>query len=379
MESSGSGSEVHRSNGASRRYGMQLSSANFLPGPVSALLELTGLLRGRGNASEGEQAGGASGGSAGRSSEGGRGGDGGAEVSIRIFGVGESEPVQVSSGPGVASARNGTGSSSPQSVGGVVPMRIAGNESSGSIGGSTGGSVGGSIGHASGGEERGEGLDNEAGGNGREGGSQRYDFQQLARWIEQVLPFTILLLMVFIRQHLQGFFVVFWITAVMFKANDVLRKQTALKNERKPGVLVAVGWGLVVHVIGVYWWFIWNKSYGNLFSSLTTGLCLTFKLTSSLEKVQTFLAALRALSRREVQYGAYATSEEVLAAGDMCAICQEKMHAPISLRCKHIFCEDCVSEWFERERTCPLCRAVVKPVGLRSYGDGSTSLFIQLF
>jgi hypothetical protein len=37
---------------------------------------------------------------------------------------------------------------------------------------------------------------------------------------------------------------------------------------------------------------------------------------------------------------------QVLAAGDMCAICQEKMHAPISLRCKHVFCEDCVSEWY---------------------------------
>jgi hypothetical protein len=37
---------------------------------------------------------------------------------------------------------------------------------------------------------------------------------------------------------------------------------------------------------------------------------------------------------------------QVLAAGDMCAICQEKMHAPISLCCKHIFCEDCVSEWY---------------------------------
>lgn len=36
---------------------------------------------------------------------------------------------------------------------------------------------------------------------------------------------------------------------------------------------------------------------------------------------------------------------QVNAAGDMCAICQEKMHAPILLRCKHIFCEDCVSEW----------------------------------
>lgn len=31
-----------------------------------------------------------------------------------------------------------------------------------------------------------------------------------------------------------GFFVAFWITAVMFKANDVLRKQTALKVTASP-------------------------------------------------------------------------------------------------------------------------------------------------
>lgn len=36
---------------------------------------------------------------------------------------------------------------------------------------------------------------------------------------------------------------------------------------------------------------------------------------------------------------------QVNAAGDLCAICQEKMIVPILLRCKHIFCEDCVSEW----------------------------------
>ncbi|KAE8814234.1 hypothetical protein D1007_08286 [Hordeum vulgare] len=36
---------------------------------------------------------------------------------------------------------------------------------------------------------------------------------------------------------------------------------------------------------------------------------------------------------------------EAIAAGDMCAICQEKMYVPVLLRCKHIFCEDCVSEW----------------------------------
>lgn len=34
---------------------------------------------------------------------------------------------------------------------------------------------------------------------------------------------------------------------------------------------------------------------------------------------------------------------------------------------------------FERERTCPLCRALVRPADLRSFGDGSTSLFFQLF
>lgn len=34
---------------------------------------------------------------------------------------------------------------------------------------------------------------------------------------------------------------------------------------------------------------------------------------------------------------------------------------------------------FERERTCPLCRALVRPADLQSYGDGSTNLFFQLF
>ncbi|WJX67883.1 RING-type E3 ubiquitin transferase [Trifolium repens] len=107
-------------------------------------------------------------------------------------------------------------------------------------------------------------------------------------------------------------------------------------------------------------------------------LYLTFKLTSVVEKVQCFISALKALSRKEVHYGVYATAEQVTAAGDLCAICQEKMHSPILLRCKHIFCEDCVSEWFERERTCPLCRALVKAADLRTFGDGSTSLYMYL-
>ncbi|KAL2550033.1 RING/U-box superfamily protein [Forsythia ovata] len=301
--------------------------------------------------------------------------------------------------------------------------------------------------------------------NGETSSYQRYDIQQVARWIEQILPFSLLLLVVFIRQHLQGFFAIIWITAILFKSNDILRKQTALKGERKIAVLVGYSVVFMLHVFGIYWWYrkddlfyslfmvppkavppfwhatfiilvndtmvrqvamtlklvlliyykncrghnfrrqgqmltlveytlllyrallptpVWyrfflNKDYGSLFSSLTTGLYLTFKLTSIVEKVQSFFAAMKALSRKEIHYGSYATSEQVTAAGDLCAICQEKMHVPILLCCKHIFCEDCVSEWFERERTCPLCRALVRPADLRSYGDGSTSLFFQLF
>lgn len=294
---------------------------------------------------------------------------------------------------------------------------------------------------------------------------QRYDMQQISRWIEQILPFSLLLLIVFIRQHLQGFFVTIYVTAFMYKSNDILRKQTALKGERRLSVLAGYFIIFILHVTGVYWWYqnddlcyplfmvpprsippfwhaiftilvndtmvrqtamafklvllmyykngkghnfrrqgqmltvieyallvyraflpapVWyrfflNKEYGSLFSSLTTGLYLTFKLTSIVEKVGSFWTSLKALSRKEVHYGSYATPDQVIEAGDMCAICQEKMQAPVLLRCKHIFCEDCVSEWFDRERTCPLCRAVVKPAEIRSYGDGSTTLFFQLF
>ncbi|WMV33805.1 hypothetical protein MTR67_027190 [Solanum verrucosum] len=319
-------------------------------------------------------------------------------------------------------------------------------------------------------EERGsnvEGSTSSGSGNNRDSSYQRYDIQQVARWIEQFLPFSLLLLVVFIRQHLQGFFVIIWITAFMFRSNDILRKQTALKGERKITVLLGYFLVFMLHISGIYWWnrkddifypllmvppkvippfwhaifiilvndtmvrqaamtlklvllmvykngkghnfrrqgqlltlveymlllyrallptpvwyrFFLNKDYGSLFSSLITGLYLTFKLTSIVEKVRSFLTALKALSIKEIHYGSHATPEQVNAAGDLCAICQEKMNTPILLCCKHIFCEDCVSECFrfERERTCPLCRALVRPADLRSFGDGSTSLLFQLF
>jgi len=129
--------------------------------------------------------------------------------------------------------------------------------------------------------------------------------------------------------------------------------------------------------VSIWFKFIFNPN--EVFSNLISLMYLLIKFNNMYEKGTLFIASLRAYVLREVQYGKYATSEQLILAGDQCTICQEKMSSPIVLHCSHIFCEDCVSEWFERERTCPLCRANVPTAGSRSHSDGSTSLLVQLF
>ncbi|CAM8978868.1 unnamed protein product [Rhodiola kirilowii] len=79
--------------------------------------------------------------------------------------------------------------------------------------------------------------------------------------------------------------------------------------------LTAVEYGLVLyHAVlpaPVWYRFFLNREYGGLFSSLMIGLYLTFKLTSIVEKVQFLSSSLKALSQKEVHYGAYATSDQV--------------------------------------------------------------------
>lgn len=63
---------------------------------------------------------------------------------------------------------------------------------------------------------------------------------------------------------------------------------------------------------------------------------------------------------------------------NICPICQDKLNGPVELKCKHIFCEDCVCVWLDKENSCPMCRAkiaVKKPM----YKDGSTTIFIQWY
>ncbi|KAK1311607.1 hypothetical protein QJS10_CPA07g01352 [Acorus calamus] len=166
--------------GGTRRYGMQFSASNVIQAPLTALLEYSGILRSRSNHEEEERliGGGSDGGLAAASD----GGGGGGEVSIRIIGGGD-QVVREDSEAGDVGR--------DESLAGEGVSSAATSSSSGLAGG------GGVAGAA-----EGEG-ENGAGGNNMDSSYQRYDIQQIARWIEQILPFSLLLLVVFIRQHFQ--------------------------------------------------------------------------------------------------------------------------------------------------------------------------------
>ncbi|XP_024974741.1 RING finger and transmembrane domain-containing protein 2-like [Cynara cardunculus var. scolymus] len=445
----------------SRRYNNgnnhnQFSASNFFHSPLSTFFEYTGISRT--GASRNSES------SARRFTQNNFSGDGdnNGEISIRIIGGGEQEHRD-----GVDQVREGMTTQNETSIqpisrpdsAVVLDAQVDSRSDSGvNVEGNYGSGDGSVDVEAS---DGGAGVNNT-----RNSSDQRNGVDQATTWIEQVLPFILLLLAVFIRQHLQGLLVTISIAAFLFKSNDILRKQTALKGDRKISVLTNVSLFFTLYVAGVYWWYrkddllypllmlppknippfwhaifiivvndilvrqaamvvkclllmyyknskglnyrkqgqmlrlveyllllyrallpvpVWyrfflNEEYGSLFSALITGLYLTFKLTSLVEKVQSLSCALKALSHEEIHYGTYATTEQVDEGGEICAICQDKMRAPVMLCCKHIFCEDCVSEWLEREKTCPLCRAVVKHSDdLKSFADGSTTLSFQLF
>lgn len=196
MEASGNNPEV----AYRRRYGL-LSASNIIQAPLSALLEYSGLVRGRSNHQEAEGL------IHGRvsslhaqldqptTSTPNHG-----EVSIRIIGAGEHDQHD-------DREATATGLVVGQQQGGEVaaPNETAGMASEGREGDSTidRGGVGEGISQSVSAGADGEAVDGSTA-NGRDSSYQRYDIQQAARWIEQVLPFSLLLLVVFIRQHLQG-------------------------------------------------------------------------------------------------------------------------------------------------------------------------------
>ena len=196
------------------------SASNIIQAPLSALLEYSGILRGGGGRSSHQETESLIGARLsgfrdrlhGQVNEPTVGANEG-EVSIRIIGATEQEHDREGTGLVVGQARElGAASTevvSAQSMASPVLAPDATGDSRADRG------VGEGISQTLNGNGDADGGDG-GGANGRDSSYQRYDIQQAARWIEQVLPFSLLLLVVFIRQHLQG------ISAISFVYNSLL-------------------------------------------------------------------------------------------------------------------------------------------------------------
>ncbi|KAM4706956.1 E3 ubiquitin-protein ligase RNFT2 isoform 2-T2 [Discoglossus pictus] len=103
-------------------------------------------------------------------------------------------------------------------------------------------------------------------------------------------------------------------------------------------------------------------------------LCKSFDICGRIGGLR---KALRILCHPQ-KYGVRATNQQCSEAGDICAICQADFKDPLILICQHVFCEECLCLWFDRERTCPLCRSVAVET-LRLWKDGSTSAHFQVY
>tara|TARA_B110001452_G_scaffold120100_1_gene99685 strand:- start:217 stop:1266 length:1050 start_codon:yes stop_codon:yes gene_type:complete len=94
----------------------------------------------------------------------------------------------------------------------------------------------------------------EAGGGGGGGGeallpgTPRTELHAGARWLEDALPFVLLLLLVFLQQHLLGIVAFCWLSTVLHNANIRMRRQVMLKEARELGALVLLALLLVSQV-----------------------------------------------------------------------------------------------------------------------------------
>jgi len=140
------------------------------------------------------------------------------------------------------------------------------------------------------------------------------------------------------------------------------------------------------------WLAYFKRELPSFLASFVTGLYVVFKVKGLAHRGSDFFkasAAWMGWQKHALAHGEAATREDLMESGDVCAICQEECVDATKLRCSHIFCQDCIGEWFDRQpargtaragtKTCPVCRAVVQNGVQRSYGNGETAMMPIVF
>lgn len=117
---------------------------------------------------------------------------------------------------------------------------------------------------------------------------------------------------------------------------------------------------------------------GKVMGVILVAVYMVFKGKSLIARGRAFKVACEKLMQSR-SFGRSPSPEQLKASGSggSCPICYDDYRSPTLLHCKHIFCEECLITWFDRERTCPMCRAQVTDDP--EWRDGATSFFIQLY
>jgi hypothetical protein len=76
--------------------------------------------------------------------------------------------------------------------------------------------------------------------------STRLDLQLAMRWLEQALPFSLLLMLVFLQQHWLGLMTFASSTLLLCRVNDVVKRQVALREGRRAATLALTALSLLL-------------------------------------------------------------------------------------------------------------------------------------
>ncbi|XP_053131402.1 E3 ubiquitin-protein ligase RNFT1 isoform X2 [Hemicordylus capensis] len=106
-------------------------------------------------------------------------------------------------------------------------------------------------------------------------------------------------------------------------------------------------------------------------------LYLILKLLSCFGYLKHFRRVLQIFYTRPT-YGVPASKRQCTEVDDICSICQAEFQKPVLLICQHIFCEDCITLCFNREKMCPLCQTTISDHILK-WNDGATSVHLQIY
>ncbi|XP_059090529.1 RING finger and transmembrane domain-containing protein 2-like [Tigriopus californicus] len=192
---------------------------------------------------------------------------------------------------------------------------------------------------------------------------------------------------------IESFYDLFWFVgvndfilkfvSVIFKVGLLLLPNTAVPYQKRGKYFLFIERTSQIHreLAPIHIWLLfllngYERIPGKVLGVIMVAVYMVAKGKLLLKSARCWKQAIHKILQSK-SYGKNPNPDEIKASGGSCPICYEDYRLPTLLHCKHIFCEECLATWFDREKTCPLCRAQVTEDP--EWRDGSTSHFVQLF